>query len=270
MTTSPLRGRDLPRSEERHHPPRYLLTSPLRPLTRALLRRRFDLRVHHADRVPADGPVIVAGNHIGILDGPLMAIAGPRPVHALTKNEMFHGRTGTFLRHSGQIPVDRFHVDPAAVRACLAVLRAGHVVGVFPEGTRGAGTLDRFHRGAAYLALVTGAPVVPLFFFGTRLPGGHTDSVAPKGARVDLWYGEPLGFPRQPWPRTREQVDGAAGLLREHMLAELDRALAETGLSLPGPLPANQKEPDPATGITDPDVPADEHLDGHRTKESND
>lgn len=259
MSSRPLRGPAQPRSESRRHsasrPPRYLLASPVRTLARALLRRRYDLRVHHADRVPADGPVIVAGNHIGILDGPLMAIAGPRAVHALTKVEMFEGRTGAFLRHSGQIPVDRFHPDPAAVRACLAVLDAGHVVGVFPEGTRGPGTLDRFHRGAAYLALVTGAPVVPLTFLGSRLPGGHIDSVPPKGARIDLWYGEPLAFPARPWPRTREQVDTAARLLREHMLVELDRALADTGLSLPGPLPANEFDPDPATGITDPDGP---------------
>ena len=252
MSGRPLRGRELPRSDDLRHPPRYLLANPvLRPLSRALLRHRFDLRLHHEERVPRRGPVVVAANHIGVIDGPLLAIMSAQPVHALTKVEMFRGKTGAFLRHTGQIPVDRFHPDPAAVRTCLHVLRAGHAVGVFPEGTRGAGELDRFHRGAAYLALVTGAPVVPLTFVGSRVPGGHTDSVPPKGARIDLWYGEPFRIAPQPWPRTREQVERVSGLLREHMLVQLDRALAETGRTLPGPLPAQEMEPDPATGITD-------------------
>ena len=68
---------------------------------------------------------------------------------------------GRFLRGPGRSRVDRFHPDPRAVKTCLRVLRDGRAVGIFPEGRRGDGDLERFHRGAAYLALVTGAPVVP-------------------------------------------------------------------------------------------------------------
>ena len=57
------------------------------------------------------------------------------------------------------------------------------------------------------------------------------------------------------WPRTREQVELASVLLREHMLAHLDRALAMTGRELPGPLPATEVEPDPATGVTEQGAP---------------
>ena len=116
--------------------------------------------------------MILASNHIGIIDGPLLAVFSPRPVHALTKQEMFEGRLGRFLRASGQIPLDRFHADPGAIRSCLRVVRDGGVAGIFPEGTRGDGELHRFHHGAAYLALVTGAPVVPVTMLGTRPPGG--------------------------------------------------------------------------------------------------
>ena len=86
-----------------------------------------------------------------MIDGPLMAIFAPRPVHALTKIEMFRGFLGRFLTAAGQIPLDRFHTDPRAVRLAVHVLREGGVVGIFPEGARGAGELDLFHRGAAYL-----------------------------------------------------------------------------------------------------------------------
>ena len=84
-----------------------------RPLVRLYTNRRYGVRVHHADRVPATGPVILAANHVGWLDGPMLAIYSPRPVHALTKREMFSGRMDRFLRSAGQIPVDRFAPDPA-------------------------------------------------------------------------------------------------------------------------------------------------------------
>ncbi|HET9859173.1 MAG TPA: 1-acyl-sn-glycerol-3-phosphate acyltransferase, partial [Nocardioidaceae bacterium] len=65
------------------HPPRQMLHR-LRPSARRILRRRYDVRVHDAHLMPTDGPVILAANHIGVLDGPLLAVFAPRPVHALT------------------------------------------------------------------------------------------------------------------------------------------------------------------------------------------
>ena len=84
----------------------------------------------------------MAANHVGWIDGPLLAICSPRPVHALTKQEMFEGPLGSFLLRSGQIPLDRFHVDVRAIRIALKALRESQAVGVFPEGTRGAGRHD--------------------------------------------------------------------------------------------------------------------------------
>ena len=236
------------------HPSRALLHGA-RPSARALVRSRYRVRLHHADRVPATGPVVVAANHIGIIDGPLLATLSPRPVHALTKSEMFVGRTGRFLSRAGQIPVDRFHPDPRAVRTALRGLRVCGVVGVFPGGRRGAGALERFHRGAAYLALVAGAPVVPVIFLGTRLPGGGVDSRPPRGSEVHLTYGEPVWVEPQPWPRTAGMVRDTSALLRERLLATLDEARELTGRDLPGPLPAGQYEDDPDTGLVDRGAP---------------
>jgi len=228
------------------HPPRWLLY-PHRWFGRFVVRRRFAVVERGKELVPNDGPVIVAANHIGVADGPLMVLFGPRPVHALTKQEMFQGRLGTLLRTSGQIRLDRFHADPGAVKTCLRVLADGHVVGLFPEGTRGAGDLARFHRGAAYLALVSGAPVVPLTFFGTREPGAGTNALPPRRGRVDLVYGAPYRTQQAPWPRTKKQVEATALDLRVHMLVALDAARTLTGRTLPGPLPPGQAEADPTT-----------------------
>lgn len=243
-----------PRSDLAPRPPRRLLEA-LRPVARWVVRRRVTVRVHGCEHVPVEGPVIFAANHIGVADGPILGIFAPRPVHALTKVEMFRGPLGRLLLAAGQIPLDRFHPDPLAVKTCLQVLREGGALGIFPEGRRGGGELDRFHRGAAYLALVSGAPVVPVVLLGTRAPGAHTDSLPPRGGTVDLAFGPPVSVEPVPWPRTREQVGRASVLLREHVRDHLQRTLAVTGRELPGPLPATEVEPDPATGVPDQGAP---------------
>lgn len=240
----------LPSTATTRRPPSWLLSGG-RPLGRFLVRRRFGVRLHGAGHVPRRGPVILAGNHIGVADGPLLAVFSPRPVHALTKIEMFRGPLGPFLRTAGQIPLNRFAADPAAVKTGVRLLRDGRVVGVFPEGTRGAGDLARFHRGAAYLALVTGAPIVPVTMIGSRAPGAGSSALPEKGTTVDIVYGAPYRLEATPWPRTKEQVGQASLLLRRHMLTGLDEALALTGRELPGPLPPGQLDDDPDTGVVE-------------------
>lgn len=200
------------------------------------------MRLHGTAHVPADGPVILASNHIGFLDGPLLASFAPRPVHALAKRELFAGPMSPFLRAAGQIPVDRMHPDTAAVRSCLAVLERGGAVGIFPEGARGDGELRTVHGGAAYLALVTGAPVVPVTMFGTREPGKGSSSLPTRGARLDMVFGAPYRLQAVSWPRTQSQVGSVTASLRQHLRAALEDAKVLTGRELPGTLPAEQDD----------------------------
>lgn len=244
MTESPDPHRQRPRSDTVVHPTTWPLRR-LRPLAALLLRLAFRIRVHHADRVPMQGPVIYAANHVGFADGPLLAIFAPQPVHALTKVEMFRGFLGRFLRFAGQIPLNRFEVDPGSVRTSLRVLRDGHALGIFPEGARGDGEFRRMKRGAAYYALATGAPVVPVIFIGTRRPGGGSWSLPPLWGEIDIVFGEPFLVPQQPWPRTQAEVRRVSMKLWEHLSETLEAALEETGRSLPGPLPWADQEPEP-------------------------
>lgn len=224
------------------HPQTWLLHGG-RPASRWLIRRRYDVREHGVGHVPPQGPVIVAANHTGVIDGPLLAIFGPRPVHALTKEEMFRGPVGTLLTVTGQIELDRVATDLRAVRTCLRVLERGGAVGIFPEGNRGAGDLTRFRNGAAYLALVSGAPIVPLMMFGTRPAGGGKDAMPPRGSVVDLVYGAPYRVEKTPWPRTRALVRATSDRLHARMLEDLATGLALTGQTLPGPIPGEQPAP---------------------------
>jgi 1-acyl-sn-glycerol-3-phosphate acyltransferase len=242
-------GTDLPASSA-DHPATWLLRA-LRPVAARLMRQRWHVAVHHADLVPASGGVILAANHVGLVDGPLLATFAPRPVHALTKSEMFAGRAGGFLRRTGQIPLDRFAADPAAIRTSLRVVRDGGVVGIFPEGTRSTGDLSRFHHGADYLALVTGAPVVPVTLIGTWAPPEGSSALPEPGSDIDVVFGRPWQTTQRPWPRTREQVGATSVLLRGHMLSELDSALSHTRRSLPRAQPAGQSEDDPDTGLVE-------------------
>lgn len=233
---------DLPYSDD-VTPPRTRTLTTLRPLALRLARTWFDLEIEHRDRVPASGPVVVAGNHVGWLDGPLMAIASNRPVHALTKLEMFQGPLGLVLTAAGQIPLDRDRTDLRAVRTALRVLRDGGVVGVFPEGTRGDGTMQHTRTGAAYLAMTTGAAVLPVSFLGTRLPGGADGSVPPRGSRLVVSYGTPLQLPRTDWPRTQADVAAAEQQVDQAILKTIEAAERSTGMTLPGPLgPKHEKK----------------------------
>lgn len=232
---------DLPRIDDVPHPPEAMLHT-LRPVVAAWTRRRFGVQLHRDERVPATGPVIFAANHVGWMDGPLLAIHSPRAVHALTKREMFVGGMKPFLMASGQIPIDRFGADPGAVKLSLRVLADGHAIGVFPEGARGTGELELFHPGAAYLALASGALVVPVTLIGTRDPGAGSSSRPDRPAHVDIVYGEPWQVARQPWPRRPDEVTQASASLRTAMLTAIREAKTITGRDLPGPLPAGDCE----------------------------
>lgn len=225
----------LPRTDDVRAPARPVMHG-LRPAFAAVARRRWSMLVLGAERVPANGPLVFAGNHIGLLDGPMMAILGPRPVHALTKREMFSGPLGAFLRAAGQIPVNRFEVDPRAIRTAIRTLREGRAVGVFPESTRGAGDMENVEGGAAYLALVTGAPVVPVAFLGTRAPGSTSTFPTP-GSRVVMAYGDPIDVTRLEWPRRPEAVGALTEQIRHAVRSTVQVAEQLTGVRLPGPLP---------------------------------
>lgn len=233
-----------PRTVHVPHPRRAMLHG-LRPAFAAVMHRRWNVELRGVERVPASGPVVLAANHIGFLDGPLLAIVGPRPVHALTKREQFVGPLGTFLIASGQIPVTREVPDPYALRSALRVLRDGGVVGMFPESTRGDGEMREAAGGAAYLAMVTGAPVVPVSFLGTRLPGS-TASFAPAGSRFVVSYGSPIAVEQRPWPRRSDEVRALTERIRVAIVETAQDASRATGMTLPGPLPE--------TDGTSPDV----------------
>jgi len=221
-------------------------------LVRRLL-ARYDVHVDGIDRIPLTGPVILASNHVGYLDGPMLFGTASRGVHAMVKESMFAGPMGFGLTLMGQICVDRYRTDPLAVKKALQVLVGGGVLSIYPEGARGRGDVVATKGGAAYLALVTGAPVIPVACLGTRLDGDSLESKPPYGTRLDLVIGEPMRFDAVPWPRTKSAVAEVQATIQQVLAAHVQRACEQTGQTLPAlePMPTALPEPDPTPGQDD-------------------
>ena len=115
------------------------------------------------------------------------------------------------------------------------MLRAGKVLAVFPEGVRSGGEVAWAKGGAAYLAMVSGAPIVPVAILGTREPGQTKNQLPRLRGPIHLVYGEPFTVPRSPWPRRKAVVQKWTEVVRERLADHVVAAQALTGLPLPGP-----------------------------------
>jgi 1-acyl-sn-glycerol-3-phosphate acyltransferase len=136
---------------------------------RRLMRVLYGAELVGAENIPASGPVILACNHESMMDPFVLGIVTTRPIHYMAKAELFRNRiVAATLRSLGAFPVERGGGDHAAFTVAADLLRAGEVIGIFPQGTSKRGRPRTWHRGAARLALVTGAPIVPVRMTGTR------------------------------------------------------------------------------------------------------
>ncbi|MEU5214013.1 lysophospholipid acyltransferase family protein [Streptomyces sp. NPDC020742] len=191
-------------------------------------------RVLGAWRVPSAGPVILAVNHSGAIDGPMLMGTAPRPVHFLIKKEAFVGPLDPFLRGIGQLKVDRSTVDRKAITDALGVLQRGGVLGIFPEGTRGTGDFASLRAGLAYFAVRSGAPVVPVAVLGgTDRHSRLTRAVPPLRGRIDVVFGDAFeaqeGAGGGGGRRTRKALDEATVRIQERLTAHLAEARRLTG-----------------------------------------
>ena len=175
-----------------------LIRAVLVPVSRVAFRPTVEGREH----VPRSGPVILAANHLSFLDSFLIPLVAPRPVAFLAKSEYFTGSgvrgrlVAATMRGLGAVAVPRgeHRAARAALETALDVLNSGGAFGIHPEGSRSRdGRLYRGRSGVAWLALASGAPVVPVALLGT-------DRIQPVGARlprpgrVTVRFGAPLHF----------------------------------------------------------------------------
>jgi 1-acyl-sn-glycerol-3-phosphate acyltransferase len=193
----------------------------------------WPVRVHGAELLPSDGPVLLASNHLGFLDGPMLFSKTGRHPRCLVKREMFASPLGFVLRAMRQIPVDRAGVDRVAMQTALDALAGGDVVAVFPEGTRGRGDAGSVKHGIAWLALRSGAPVVPVACLGTRRTGEGPNRLPWPGRRLDLVFGGPLRPAAADAESGRDALRRVAAAVQAAMAAHVADAVRRTGQALP-------------------------------------
>lgn len=186
-------------------------------------------RVLGAWRIPAKGPLILAGNHAHNIDGPMLIGTSPRPLHFLVKKEAFVGPLDPFLRAIGQIEVDRAGADRTAIAHALGVLAHGGVLGIFPEGTRGGAEFAELRAGLAYFALRSGARIVPVAVLGSAHKGRLVSALPPLRSRIDVVYGEAFAAGDGSGRRTRGALDAATLRIQDRLTAHMAEARRATG-----------------------------------------
>lgn len=155
---------------------------------RLMVRVIWGARVVGTQNVPAEGPLIVACNHLSYLDPPAMGSLCPRRLSYMAKKELFEIPVlGPMIRALGAYAVDRHGSAAAAIKRSLQVLQEGGAVGIFPEGTRNRTGDVQPQIGVALLAALANAPVVPASIRGTDR--------ALRLGRISVAFGAPLTPP---------------------------------------------------------------------------
>lgn len=144
----------------------------LRRVVRPVAMRLWRFDLEGFDRLPAEGPAILAPNHVSFLDSAFLMLHVPRNISFVGKAEyMDSWKTRFLFPMMGMIPIDRSGGERsrAALDTAEAVLHRGELFGIFPEGTRSRdGVLHKGRTGAARLALSVGCPIFPVGIVGTR------------------------------------------------------------------------------------------------------
>lgn len=174
----------------------------IRNLVRPFVLLAWRPRVEGVENIPKEGPVLLAANHRANVDSFVLPVIVPRKMRFIIKADYWH-QTGLaarikrwFFEYIGSVPVERGTVKSAkqSLDAALQILNEGGVFNIYPEGTRSKdGKLHAGKQGVAWLAQMSGAPVVPVGLFGTErlfVKG----SKLPRFHRFTVKFGRPIDF----------------------------------------------------------------------------
>ncbi len=156
----------------------------VRTLIAPLLWLIFRPKILGFSRLNVPGKAIVVSNHWALTDPVLVGCVCPRIIHFMAKREVFKSRLSRLLMKSlFAFPVDREHADIVSLKKAKSLLDHGKVFGIFPEGKRSiTGEIDELEKGAAFLALRCGAPIIPVY----------SDPNTFRRLRIRMIVGEPI------------------------------------------------------------------------------
>jgi 1-acyl-sn-glycerol-3-phosphate acyltransferase len=179
----------------------------------------FGIRAPSTPPLPSSGPVILVCNHSSLTDPLALFATANRPIRFLMAREYYARHSLRWLfRLAGSIPVSRDRVEPGAVREMLNVLAEGAVLGIFPEGGIVEHRKEEGYRGVGYLAIKSGAPVIPAAIIWERPRPLNLLRALTQPARAAVRYSAPLVFGRatdESHDAAREATDRILQAIRE-------------------------------------------------------
>ena len=153
----------------------------------------FRLRVRGRRNIPKEGGAVLASNHQSMMDIPIVAAANSRHVCFVARESLADTRwLAKLMRECGAVLIERGATDRKALRDMVGHLEQGHLLTVFPEGTRSKdGSLLEFKRGAVLTAKKAGVPIIPTAITGAihAMPRGK---LLPRPRKVSIELGEPI------------------------------------------------------------------------------
>jgi 1-acyl-sn-glycerol-3-phosphate acyltransferase len=191
-----------------------------RVLVRIFVLLLIRLRVDGVENVPATGPVILVSNHLNWTDVPMLGLCLKRLTHFMAKAELFQKAPIKWLVIGlGAFPVRRGEADRQAIKQAEAVLKAGQVLVIFPEGTRSRSRkMKEGLAGAALIAVRSGAPIVPVGISGSeRFQLWH---IWPFRTPITLTFGKPFTLSREE-RRGHTDLQGQLDSIMRHIAALL-------------------------------------------------
>ncbi len=189
-----------------HGPSRGTTYRLLDRLNRLICRVLYQVTPLSPSPLPQSGPVLLVSDHSSYSDPMVLAATANRPIIFLTAREVYHRRDLRWLCEIAHyIPINRGTHDVGAVRAMLRALRQGEVIGIFPEGGIDEHRKESGHLGIGYLALKTGAPVVPVSIAWDHTRPVHLGRSLITPRRAVVRYGPLIVAPSDPDP-TRKTI----------------------------------------------------------------
>jgi len=197
----------------------------MRPTFRLATRTLLDGEITGVEHLPREGPAVIAANHFSHLDPPIVGMLANREVRFIAVDELFgnHLAFDVVTKFFGAIPTDRDGVPLGALKESIRVLQEGGLVGLFPEGRRVEYWGENEPKpGAAWLAWMTGAPLVPVAIHGTEGTLAPVERGVHRTA-VRAWVGPPLW-----WHDFADRID-PVGAMMEAWRSWIDTRLTPWG-----------------------------------------
>jgi 1-acyl-sn-glycerol-3-phosphate acyltransferase len=172
----------------------------------------FRTRCIDSDKVPLEGPAIIAPNHFSFMDHFFIAVYMRRKVQFMAKSQLFKRPMQFIYTHGGVFPIRRGHRDEEGLKSARTILDRGNIIVMYAEGGRSrTEKLGEPKPGIGKLALETGAPVVPSAIAGSSKVRNWKKLQFPK---VTVQYGDPIRFDKVDNP-TKEQAQAASDVIFE-------------------------------------------------------